>query len=348
MSDKNKILIDDDISISTTMPSKFYLKNKYFNKIADKVFKQSWQLITDIESLNDNLYPFDFLKSFINEPMLISKNNGKLNCLSNVCTHRGNLLCDELSQKKLIKCNYHGRSFDLDGKISSFPGFEGVKNFPNSYDNLEKYKIKEWKNFIFCSINGNINIDKVLNDISIRLKGYPFERLLYNKKDSKEYVIDAHWALYCENYLEGFHVPFIHKGLNKDIDLKSYKTKLLENGVLQFANDALSKNSKAYAYYYWIFPNLMLNFYDWGLSINIIEPINKEKTRVKFLSYPIKGMKQPQDSNASIDKVELEDQAIVINVQKGIKSKAYKKGRYSVKYERGLHYFHQLLTRYLS
>jgi len=348
MSDKNKILIDSDISISTTMPSKFYLKNKYFKFFLNKVFKQSWQLITDKESLSSNLYPFVFLKKSINEPMLISYNDKDLICLSNVCTHRGNILCDKLTKAKNIKCNYHGRSFNLEGKIKTAPGFKGVKNFPSSYDNLKKYKVKEWNDFIFCSIQGKINIDEVLDDISIRLKEYPFKKLLYNKNDSKEYIIDAHWALYCENYLEGFHVPFIHKGLKKDIDLDTYKTKLLNNGVLQFVEGATTKTKKNYAYYYWIFPNLMLNFYEWGLSINIIEPINKEKTKIKFLSYPIKGKAQPKNSNSSIKKIELEDQAVVVNVQKGIKSQAYKKGRYSVKHESGVHYFHQLLSRYLN
>ena len=64
MSDKKKILIDNDISISTTMPSKFYLKNKYLKKSLDKVFKHSWQLITNKKLLGSNLYPFVLLDYF--------------------------------------------------------------------------------------------------------------------------------------------------------------------------------------------------------------------------------------------------------------------------------------------
>ena len=60
----------------------------------------------------------------------------------------------------------------------------------------------------------------------------------------------------------------------------------------------------------------MLNFYNWGISVNIIEPINKEKTKIRFLSYPINGKKQPSNSGASLDKVEKEDQDIVLSVQK--------------------------------
>ena len=38
------------------------------------------------------------------------------------------------------------------------------------------------------------------------------------------------------------------------------------------------------AYYYWIFPNIMVNVYPWGLSINMIKPINMNKTKVSFIS----------------------------------------------------------------
>ena len=145
--------------------------------------------------------------------------------------------------------------------------------------------------------------------------------------------------------MEGFHVSFVHKGLAKQIDINKYQTEILENGVLQYA---ISKNKEPYAYYYWIFPNIMLNFYDWGLSINIITPLSKNKTRIKFLSFPKKGMIQPKDTPSGINVVEDEDQKIVKSVQKGIQSSNYSTGRYSVKHEQGIHYFHLLISEYLK
>ncbi|HIB14529.1 MAG TPA: aromatic ring-hydroxylating dioxygenase subunit alpha, partial [Candidatus Marinimicrobia bacterium] len=163
--------------------------------------------------------------------------------------------------------------------------------------------------------------------------------------------------LYCENYLEGFHVPFVHKGLAKDIDVGTYETQLLENGVLQIAEgeetieilkDPRTPSRNIYGLYYWIFPNIMLNFYSWGLSVNIIEPVSREKTRVRFLSYSIGAMAQPQQGDASLERVELEDQSVVQSVQKGIKSRYYKRGRYSPTFEQGVHHFHGLIENYLS
>ena len=62
----------------------------------------------------------------------------------------------------------------------------------------------------------------------------------------------------------------------------------------------------------------MLNFYSWGLSINIIEPISKNKTRIKYMIYNLKGESIPKKTSSSVDAVELEDQEVVLSVQKGV------------------------------
>ena len=117
--------------------------------------------------------------------------------------------------------------------------------------------------------------------------------------------------------------------------------------TIEILKDPNTPNRKIYGLYYWIFPNIMLNFYSWGLSVNIIEPISPEKTRVRFLSYSLASMEQPIGGGASLDRVELEDQSVVQSVQKGIKSRYYKRGRYSPTHEKGVHYFHRLIENYL-
>ena len=109
-------------------------------------------------------------------------------------------------------------------------------------------------------------------------------------------MVEAHWAIYCDNYLEGFHIPFVHDDLNSVLDYGDYETEIDDYFVLQigYAKDGdnvfdLPKGHQDYgkniaAYYYWIYQNLMLNFYPWGLSINIVKPLDRNQTKVKFLS----------------------------------------------------------------
>ena len=353
MASSSKISINKDISNAKLISPDFYKYDNHFEDAKNKIFLRSWQFVIHKDCIDKTIYPFTFLEGLIDESYIIV-NNKDIKILSNVCTHRANILCNKKNNSNLIKCKYHGRTFDLSGTMKNAPGFKGVNNFPSKTDHLKVIPFRLWNDFIFTSVYSPINIDGIFNDINSRLSDYPFKKLKFDLKNSNTFTIDAHWALYCENYLEGFHVPFIHKGLNEDIDYSNYKTELLDHGVLQYSKNKSTPKFKQilkndmYAYYYWIFPNMMLNFYNWGLSINIIEPINKNKTRIKFLSFPINGISQPSGTSSDLGTVEREDQEIVLAVQSGIKSYHYNKGRYSAKHEIGLHYFHQLLARYLS
>ena len=353
-----KFSINPNITQAETLSSEFYVNPEIFIDCKEKIFAPSWQFITRSSTFNNhNIYPFSFLKGYIDEPLLLIKNEDVINCYSNICTHRAHLVASQPCNINKLRCPYHGRTYTLDGSFKSMPGFEDVKNFPTERDNLQSIPTLKWNNFIFTSLNPSVDIKPVLNDIEMRLPNFPFDELTHDENNSATWEIDAHWALYCENYLEGFHVPFVHKGLAKDIDVGTYETQLLENGVLQIAEgeetieilkDPRTPSRNIYGLYYWIFPNIMLNFYSWGLSVNIIEPVSREKTRVRFLSYSIGAMAQPQQGDASLERVELEDQSVVQSVQKGIKSRYYKRGRYSPTFEQGVHHFQGLLADVLN
>lgn len=351
-----KIEIDSDIKKAYTLPSDYYKKENYYNNTLEKIFSNSFQFIIHEEQIKKkSKKPFIFLDGSINEPMLFTNNN-KIRCLSNVCTHRAHLVCTEKDTKDALRCRYHGRTFEYDGTIKSTPGFKEAQNFPSESDNLKKFPVINWNGFIFTSINNVFPIQEYLNEIQKIVDWYPFENLVYDSAKSTTYNINSNWAIYCENYLEGFHVPYVHQGLKKDIELSNYKTELGNHFTLQKAKSKNTldsfhkinnKHSDIYALYFWLFPNTMLNFYPWGISINVIEPTSINTTRVKFYSYPIKNHSQPNSGDSDLNTIELEDQEVVKNVQIGINSRTYNKGRYSPKNEIGIHYFHSLIAKYL-
>ena len=343
---KNKFHIHRDIALASTLDSQFYTDEIIYTKSIKNIFEKSWQLAGHKTIFkNNNIYPFNFLSNSINEPLILSLNNSKIKCFSNVCTHRGHIINKKSCNLNKMRCDYHGRTFNLNGTIKGAPGFKGVKKFPTKKDNLKEFPTINWNDFIFTSINPKIDITNILNDISIRIKNIPYKKIKFRKSLSKTYYIDANWALYCENYLEGLHVPFVHKNLTNEINIKSYKTELLNNGVLQYTDN---KKDNIYAYYYWIFPNLMLNFYDWGLSVNIVEPISTNKTQIRFLAYPFSHNHNAKQAIDNLHKVEIEDEEVVLNVQKGVQSRFYKNGRYSAEYEKGTHHFHRLICKYIN
>ncbi|MEC7880315.1 MAG: Rieske 2Fe-2S domain-containing protein, partial [Bacteroidota bacterium] len=91
----NKFFVDPDINKADTLPSSFYKNDEQFEEVKEKVFANSWQFVghNSILPINVNIYPFEFMQGFIKEPLLIVKNQDEsLKCLSNVCTHRANII----------------------------------------------------------------------------------------------------------------------------------------------------------------------------------------------------------------------------------------------------------------
>ena len=357
--------VNPDISKAKTLSTDFYLKRNYYEMAKEKIFSHTWQFIGDLDTVKDAgwVTPVNLLENYLNEPLVLSRDKqGTLHCLSNVCTHRGNLIVERPCKLNDIRCKYHGRRFQLDGKFLSMPEFKEVKNFPTSDDDLTKLPLFQFGKWLFTSLNKNIDSSSFFSDMIKRIEWMPLQDFQFRPQLSKDYIVEANWALYCENYLEGFHIPFVHAGLNSVIDYGNYTTELFQHSSLQLglAKDKESEevfdlptSSPDYGknvagYYFWVFPNMMFNFYPWGLSINVVKPIGLSRSKVSFLSYVWDENKLRQGAGANLHQVEMEDEDVVQNVQKGIRSRFYKHGRYSVTRETGTHHFHQLIAKFMN
>jgi choline monooxygenase len=295
----------------------------------------------------------------LDEPLLLARDaQGALRCLSNVCTHRGNILVSEKRvNAKDIRCGYHSRRFDLSGRMTFMPEFAQTKNFPSPADDLPSVPFAAWSNHGFAALDPIAPLDAFMGDVSGRLPSLPTRDFRPDPASSRDYVVHAHWALYVENYLEGFHIPYVHPGLNQAVDYASYGEDLFRYSSLQIAQSrgdetAFETHSgdgeRIAAYYAWIFPNLMLNFYPWGLSVNRVVPEAVDRTRVEFRAYVRDGAKRGRGAGAALHEVEMEDEAVVEAVQRGVRSRFYRGGRYSPTRERGTHHFHRLLCEFMS
>jgi choline monooxygenase len=359
----NKLFIDADIKKASTLPSEFYTSEELFKASAEKIFSKTWQLLCDTDELrlSGGLVPKTILPGFLDEPVLFTRDKqDALHCVSNVCTHRGNILIEHACTDKQIRCRYHGRRFDLNGQFLHMPEFEQSECFPSDKDNLPKVPFGSWEQFVFASVSPSVELEQLIGEMKKRLSFLPLNQFKAEPDQSRDYLVRAHWALYCENYLEGFHIPFIHESLNNLLDYNAYTTELypyssLQLGLARGGEDTfeLPKDSPDYgkpvgAYYYWIFPNIMFNFYPWGLSLNIIKPMGPALTKVSFLTYIYDQKRFDKGAGDLLDKVEREDEAVVENVQKGIRSRFYENGRYSPTRETGTHHFHRLIAEFMN
>lgn len=355
--------VNPDIKYAETLPSSFYRDKDKFIAISDKLLSSSWQMVGD-ENLfagDNNIIPISFYDDVISEPLLlIRQENNIIKCLSNVCTHRGNLLINKPTKSNKLLCGYHGRKFHLDGKFESMPEFENAKDFPRSCDHLTDIPLEKWNQFLFINLNNNLDFSSISSALNERVGFLPIKSFTKDPTRSKDYIVKAHWALYCDNYLEGFHIPYVHPALNQAVEYGSYETVIYDYCNLQIGYSKNETESfelheghpdygkKVAAYYYWVFPNLMLNFYPWGMSVNIIQPIDHETTKVSFISYVFDESKIDSSAGALLDAVEMEDELVVQDVQKGIQSRFYSTGRFSPSKEKGVHHFHSLISKILE
>lgn len=358
-----KFSIDEDIRKAETLPAEFYRSEEVYDLAKEKIFTKCWHLAgdTDLVKIPGTVYPFTILEGYLNEPLLLTRDQeDKIHCLSNVCTHRGNILIENPDVLRVMQCRYHGRRFELNGCFKSMPECEDTLNFPRPEDNLSKVPFEIWHKFIFASVKPAAPLGSFLKVIEDRLEGVKLGEMVHEPTRSRDYLIKCNWALYIDNYLEGFHIPYVHSGLNEKVDYGSYTNELYEycNLQLAFAKAGeecfrLNETSPDYgsevaAYYWWVFPNMMLNYYPWGLSINIVRPLGRDLTKVSFITYVSDHSKLDKGAGSGLDRVEREDEAIVEQVQKGVQSRFYKTGRYSPKREKGVHHFHRLLAKFLN
>lgn len=355
--------VEADIAAASTLEARFYGDAAAHAAAKERVFARTWQWIGDLSEVAapGSLAPRDLLPGTLDEPLLLARDGaGTLRCLSNVCTHRGNILVHEACRAREIRCGYHSRRFDLAGKMTFMPAFAEARDFPSPADDLPPVPFGEWAGLAFASVDPAAPLGDFLADVKARVGWMPFHEFVPDATRSRDYGLDAHWALYVENYLEGFHIPFVHKSLNEVVDYETYASEIFRYANLQlaYAKDGEAAfelppsspdhGKRVAAYYFWVFPNLMLNFYPWGLSVNRVEPRGIDATRVAFRSYVWKPALLDRGAGAALDRVEQEDEAIVHAVQRGVRSRFYHRGRYSPTRERGVHHFHRLLCEFLE
>lgn len=196
---------------------------------------------------------------------------------------------------------------------------------------------------MFASIDPIAPFEEFVKDAAAKLEDVETANL--KLASTREYGVDAHWALYCENYLEGFHIPFVHKSLNAIVDYGTYSTETVRYSSLQTGFD---NDGNIAGRYLFIFPNLMLNFYAWGISVNVVRPVSRSKTVVEFRNYVSDESVMNTGAGADLHRVELEDEAVVESVQRGIRSRFYSQGRYSPTREQGTHHFHRLIAEFMG
>ena len=358
---KELFQINPDIERAWTLPAALYTDPEIFAVEREKIFSRTWQVVGHASQIAN---PGDyFTTERIGEPLLFVRgNDGRLRGFYNVCRHRAGPPAEGCGSRKLFRCGYHGWTYGLDGALISATEIEGVEGFRPEDFALVPVRTEEWFNLVFVNLNPNAPpLHETLGELPAQAEKFPFRDMKLFER--RTYDMKCNWKTYVDNYLEGYHLPSVHPGLNRELDYNAYVVELHTRHIRQFSpiRGAQPGDASPRRYqesredlttdYFWIFPNWMLNCYPDNVSLNIILPLEAERTLAIFEWYlPEKEHATPaaKSSVEFSDQIQIEDVAICEAVQKNLRSRSYSRGRFSAKQEKGVHAFHRMYATAMS
>ena len=339
-----------------TIPAPWYVDARVYELEQRTVFARSWQLVGRTDQVcAAGQY---ITTELAGEPIVVVRgSDGILRGFFNVCRHHAAAVMTEAEgTANVLRCPYHGWTYTLEGELKGTPDFAGVCNFARETSGLLPVECDVWEHWVFVKLErGGPTLAEFLGaELIEQIRPLKLQNLHWMER--RHYSFDCNWKVFVDNYLDGgYHVPYLHKGLDSVLDYSEYT---IENGArfcLQSSpvvsagaeEETRAVRTGARALYYWLYPNFMINWYEGVLDTNLVLPRGVEQTEVIFDFYFADVSNAARARNeASIavgQRIQDEDTAICKSVQRGLGSRAYTAGRLSVRREAGEHLFHRLL-----
>ena len=282
---------DNTGPIATGLPSTAYASEEFFALENAKLFHHSWVFVGFAHELAQ---PGDAIPvSVAGRPLLLVRNGaGEIKAFHNVCRHRCLKLVDEACNVgPVLRCPYHSWTYSLDGELKLTPYFGGLepRQVPEGFDRTSRglvpVRFALWHDWIFVNLSDSgPDFDDFVAPLARWLRDIDFERVKHMVTlDFGE--VRANWKLLMENFIEPYHVQFVHSKTTEQ-PLQDHYT-INEADCLGSAidisrtpgestrDDNLSVSSR----YLTLFPNFVLGRYfpdQIGVHLNI--PVSADRT----------------------------------------------------------------------
>ena len=293
-------LVDPDIRRAESLPDLAFVDSDFLEFELGTIFNRTWMLVphhdspvrsTDFSELlrkPGSRVPF----SLLGKPLFLQTNSKReINCFPNVCTDAWHPLVESASIGGSIVCPQHGREFDSEGRFVSHEGFEKLEDFPRESDNLRKLLVENWGPLTSMPRRALGTFKKIIENVKESIPGIDLESFKYRPVADEVREVDGNWKQHAWNYMDNYHIRFVHKGpggLADAIDLETYTTELHQYSALQWAyarrpkegfapeqvvtrfKDPNDGDKRVFALWWFIFPNTTLNFYPWAFLLTSI------------------------------------------------------------------------------
>lgn len=353
-----------DLANARTIPADWYTDPAILDLERKAVFHATWQAVGRIDQVAE---PGSYFTADVaGLPVVVVRDeSGVLRAFANVCRHRAaRVVCFEQGTASRFRCRYHGWTYDLQGRLRGVPEFDGVADFRREDHGLNELAVAVWGPLVFVHPEpaSAPPLEAFLDPLPGQVSAKELTGLRFVER--RVYQLACNWKVFVDNYLDGgYHVLTIHPSLSGVLDYVGYHTVNAGLTSVQISPmrrpDAEREDASAAdvrhgqaAYYWWLFPNFMLNLYQGVMDTNLVLPLAADRCQVVFDFYFA-----PQGETASAafqhrsiavgHRIQEEDVEICEDVQRGLASGRFDVGRYSVRRESGVHHFHRLLAERL-
>ncbi|MCW5800832.1 MAG: aromatic ring-hydroxylating dioxygenase subunit alpha [Deltaproteobacteria bacterium] len=338
-----------------TLPGPWYTDPRIADLERRAVWARTWQLVARTEQLAE---PGQYVTGEVaGEPIVVVRGaDHQLRGFFNVCRHHAAaVMTAPCGKADRLRCPYHGWTYDLEGRLRGVPEIEGT-DFDKARFGLVPLHVATWERFVFVHVDPDPEpLHAQLGALVEQVAPLGLGALHFAER--REYTLACNWKVFVDNYLDGgYHVPHLHHGLasilsHKDYTIENFERFCLQSSPIDAAGGEAMTASvrKGRALYYWVYPNLMLNWYAGYLDTNLVIPLGIDRVKVIFDFYfDDVGEARADENRRSMDvseRIQDEDHAICESVQRGLASRAYGAGRLAVRREAGEQLFHKLLAR---
>lgn len=340
---------------AATLPREFYVSEDIFEEERARIFSSRWVCAGRVSELTE---AGDYRLITIGEESLIllRGEDGRLRALFNVCRHRGTQLCEKPEGHFAagIRCPYHAWTYGFDGVLRNAPNMAGASWFDARDFPLLGANAAVWEGFVFVNLAPRFTpLEESLAPLLNRFAPWRLPELAAAR--TIEYDVRANWKLIFQNFSECDHCPPVHPALARLSPYRSGANDLREGPILggyMLVQDAqgsltrsgrlcaqpigdLSEEERGRVFYYSIFPSLFLTLLPDFVLATRITPLEPGRTRItcEWLFAPealATASVDPSDGIDFWDRTNREDWHICELAQRGVSSRAYEPGLYSV------------------
>lgn len=367
--------VDPDPATAETLPPVAFTDPAFLARELETVFAHHWLLVPERPGVEHRENPRGMAEcvatrgarapfALHDRPLFLQRDwEGTLRAFPNVCTHAWHTLVPGAGRDRYVTCPQHGRQFDCAGRAVAHPGFKGG-TFPREVDHLRAFPVAEWAPFLFACLGAPATpFAELIAPVDAARPAWPAGALRRVPTGDEAREVAGNWKLHAWNYMDRFHVAFVHRapgGLADAMDGASYRTELHGGAALQwaYAKDPAAgfdpalvparfrdpAGRRVFALWWFVFPDLTLNFYPWGLSVNVYQPVPERPDRTHFLWYQFvadDAKYAARDAVWRSAQVDAEDLDAIAQVRRGVRSGFAPRGRFAPEEEAGPHWFHR-------